>query len=329
MTASKPPFRIAHLSDLHLTPTDKKGRTEVSLPGKNLHGMNKVFREILKTDDIQESDLILITGDITDVGDRKSWKVFQKALIGAGVENKTLIVAGNHDVCDMDWEIDLVDFIKTLTKQRQKQNLERLKSNLKKINQHDTYPWSEIVDKKDRRVMVIGLDTNHSGHFYLHDNAVGRIGEKQLKKLETILKKHSNESDVKNYIPVKIIALHHSPNLPKYETLVRRGLIKKRSLAGRILGKSEGLITRWSHQIPQKDRRKLRELCLKYRVRLLAHGHMHEAMDRRVNGIRIIGTPATTQPIKSSGNKKKYQYYQCNISGLSNRLLPKLKTSSI
>ena len=47
---TKKPFCIVHLSDLHLTPNDKKGRTEVSLPGKNLKGMNKIFRTILHSD---------------------------------------------------------------------------------------------------------------------------------------------------------------------------------------------------------------------------------------------------------------------------------------
>ena len=325
----KVPYLIAHLSDLHLTPNDDKGRTEVSLPGKNLYGMNNAFREILKTNQIQESDLILITGDITDLGDRKSWKVFHEILKDSGVEKKTLIVAGNHDVCDMDWDISLADFINTLTKKRQKKQLERLRSNLGSINQHQIYPWSVIVDKKERRVMVIGLDTNHSGHYGLVDNAVGRIGESQLAKLELILNKHSKISDKRNFIPVKIIALHHSPNLPKYETLVRRGIAKNHSAIGRLWGKSKGLYTRWTHEIPPYDRRKLRELCVEYKVRLLAHGHMHEAMDRRVNGIRMIGAPATTQPLNGTGNKTKYQYYSYRISGGSNRLKPEIITITL
>ena len=200
--------------------------------------MNKVFRKILKTNNIQESDLILITGDITDLGDRKSWKVFQKALIDSGIEKKTLIVAGNHDVCDMNWEISLADFINTLTKKRQKKQLKRLRDNLSSINQPQDYPWSVIVDKKERRVMVIGIDTNHSGHYGLVDNAVGRIGETQLEKLELLLKKHSIKTDTANFIPVKIIALHHSPNLPKYETLVRRGIAKKTQHCWSIMGKN-------------------------------------------------------------------------------------------
>ena len=323
------PFLIAHLSDLHLTPNDDKGRTEVSLPGKKLYGMNHAFRKILKTKNIQKSDLILITGDITDLGDPASWKVFHKALKNSGLEKKTLVVAGNHDVCDMGWQFSMTDFINTLTKQRQDKLLKRLRNNLGSINQHQNYPWGAIVDGKERRVMVIGIDTNHSGHYGLVDNAVGRIGKTQLEKLGLILEAHSNLSDADKFIPVKIIALHHSPNLPKYETLVRRGLAKERRAFGRLLGRSKGLYTRWTHQIPPEDRRQLRELCVKYKVRLLAHGHMHEAMDRRVNSVRMIGAPATTQPLRGTGDKTKFQYYSYKISGKSNRLKPELMTITI
>lgn len=325
----KEPFVIAHLSDLHLTPNDDKGRTEVSLPGKKLYGMNNAFRKILKTKNIQESDLVLITGDITDLGDRASWKVFYKALKNSGLDERTLVVAGNHDVCDIDWDIGLTGFINTFTKKRQQKQLERLRSNLGSINQRQTYPWSAIVDTKERRVMVIGIDTNHSGHYGLADNAVGRIGEVQLAKLELILEKHSRQPNKANFIPVKIIAMHHSPNLPKYETLVRRGLAEDRNALDRLLGKSRGLYTRWTHEIPPYDRRKLRELCVKYKVRLLAHGHMHEAMDRRVNSVRIIGAPATTQPLSRTSNKNRYQYYSYRISGASNRLRPELVTVAV
>jgi 3',5'-cyclic-AMP phosphodiesterase len=320
------PFNIVHLSDLHLTPGAKIGRTEVSLPGKNLHGMNEVFEGILNTDDVQNSDCILITGDITDVGDTASWKNFVKILRKTNVEEKVIVVAGNHDICDMDWKVKMSDFFDTLTDKKKKENIDRLKFHLEYIDQPSTYPWSRIVDKSNRRVLVMGIDTNHSGHSYLHDNALGKIGWDQLTKLEQILKKHSNKSDSKSYIPVKIIAMHHSPNLPRHETLVKRGIIKDSWFGARLLDKYSGQITRWTHQIPQEERRALRELCLKYRVRLMAHGHMHESMDRRVNGVRMIGAPATTQPVRSVGGKKEYQYYRYKISGVSSRLMPELMT---
>jgi len=328
MVESKSPFLIAHLSDLHLTPSDDIGRVEVSLPGKNLFGMNKTFEAILKSKEVQESDLILITGDITDVGDRKSWQVFHKILVGSGLDKKTLVIAGNHDVCDMDWKIKLGDFFDTLTRSKQKQNLDRLKFNLKGINQPANYPWKRVVDKKYRRVMIIGLDTNHSGHFYLHDNAIGKIGWSQLTKLENILKKHSNKKDKVNYIPVRIIAMHHSPNIPNNETLIQRGILKKTWIGGNLMGKTKGLFTRWSHQIPKEERRDFRDLCKQYHVRLIVHGHMHEDMNRYVNSVRIIGAPATTQPLKGRG-KKKYQFYHYAILGNGGRLEPELVTINI
>lgn len=323
------PYSIAHLSDLHLTPNDKKGRTEVSLPGSTLRGMNKAFQAILMTEKIQECDCILITGDITDMGDTASWKNFVKILKKSKVEDKVILVAGNHDVCDMDWKVKMSDFFGKLTKSKQKQNLERLQFHLKYIDQPSAYPWSRIVDKKDRRVLIVGIDTNHSGHFYLHDNAIGKIGWSQLTKLEKILKKHSNKRDPKKFISVKIIAMHHSPNLPRHETLIKRGIIKPSWTGARLFSKYNGQITRWTHEIPQDERQALRELCVKYRVRLLAHGHMHESMDRRVNGIRMIGAPATTQPLKSGSNKKTYQYYRYTIGGKSHRLKPELMTVRI
>ena len=328
MEQSLPPFKIAHLSDLHLTPRDDVPRTEVSLPGKGLKGMNQIFRKILMSKEINECDFIIITGDVTDIGDNKSWRNFKKALEAADVDKKTLVVAGNHDVCDMKWKYNISEFFKTLSKARQKELLERIKFNLNNVEQPVQYPWKRKIDKKHRRVMFIGLDTNHSGHFYLHDNAVGRIGWGQLEKLENILKKYSGKRS-KYFVPVKIIAMHHSPNLPAFETLVKRGLRKKTWFGSRLIGKAEALSTRWTHEIPANERRALRELCLKYKVRLIIHGHMHEAMDRRVNSVRIIGAPATTQPIKISGNKAVYQYYKYTISGTSNRLTAELKTSSI
>lgn len=317
--SAPPPFRIAHLSDLHLTPSDNIARTEVSLPGKGLKGMNQVFRDLLKLDEINSCDSIIITGDITDVGDNKSWRNFKKALVDAGVDKKTWIVAGNHDVCDMEWKYSVTDFFNTLTKSRQKKLLERLRFNLSNVEQPIQYPWKKIIDKKYQRVMLIGLDTNHSGHFYLHDNAVGRIGWGQLRKLESILKKHSNKN-TPGFVPVKIIAMHHSPNIPQYETLVRRGILKESWFGARLAGKAKGQYIRWTHEIPQEERRALRELCLKYKVRLIIHGHMHEAMDRRVNGIRIIGAPASTQRKNHNGKINGYQYYQYVVKNKNNGL---------
>ena len=323
-----PPYKIAHLSDLHLTPSTKIGRTEVSLPGRSLKGMNATFRALLQSDEVQSAHALLVTGDVTDVGDRASWRVFLKAVQKHVPEHQTLVVAGNHDVCQMQRGFHFRELFDSLSQARQRANLIRLADNLDLIDQPSEYPWSVILNDEHRRVMVIALDSNHSGHFSLADNAVGRIGQEQLDELESILEKHGNPNKPADFVPVKIVAIHHSPNIPRYNTLVRRGILPKQNVARRFIGKSKGLFIRWTHQIPAEERRRLRELCSEHHVRLIAHGHMHEAMDRRVNGLRIIGAPASTQPL-SGGGKKKVQFFTYTIRGNGGRLEPRLVTVEV
>ena len=280
----KSPYRIIHLSDLHLTPGGKVDRTEVSLPGTRLQGMNLTFRKILQSKEVQSADAVLITGDVTDAGDRASWRVFLNNVQRQIPNHKTIVVAGNHDVCKMAWGVSFKDIFEKFTQSNRRTNLNRLASNLALIKQPTEYPWSVILDDEHRRVLVVALDSNYSGNFSLADNAVGEIGQLQLDELDFILKKHSEPENSRDYVPVRIVAMHHSPNLPRYETLVKRGILPKKNAVEKLWAKFNGQVIRWTHQIPKEERRRLREVCLKYHVRLIAHGHMHDEMNRRVNG---------------------------------------------
>jgi len=52
------PFRIVHLSDLHLTGNDGDCRSETKLFAP-LRGMNQVFRRLLRARHVQDADLLL------------------------------------------------------------------------------------------------------------------------------------------------------------------------------------------------------------------------------------------------------------------------------
>ena len=96
--AKQKPFRIVHLSDLHLTRTDGARRSEPNL-FKALKGMNSAFRKIVISKPIQKADIILVTGDVTDRGNIESWAVFWDGIHSAGLIDRTYVIPGNHDVC--------------------------------------------------------------------------------------------------------------------------------------------------------------------------------------------------------------------------------------
>ena len=294
-------FKIAHLSDLHLTKTDNASRSEPKLYGA-LKGMNSAFRKIVKHNAIQDSDLVIVTGDVTDRGDKESWHVFWNAIKDAGLMQRVLVVPGNHDVCCLGTR--LPRFSK---KGYKESDLKKVAKGLHMGHQSIKFPWIKIVDE---RVGVFGLNSNNLGNFSALDNAMGELSLYQLKSFASKLHQH-------RHVPVKIIALHHSPNIPKVETAKKRGQ------------KPFSILERIGHQITEAQRHCLQLLCISHRVRLVVHGHLHMAEERRVNGIKIVGAPATTEPIKESKQEKEYQYYLYVVRGAGGRVKCRLRTIKI
>ncbi len=291
------PFRIVHLSDLHLTSSDKASRTETKLFGK-LKGMNEAFRKAVNTNLIQNSELVLVTGDITDRGDIESWKIFWDAIRSAGLSDKVLVIPGNHDVCCLSARLAFLNRKKSI-----EADMEKAIAGLSKGNQPIRFPWARVPDP---RLVVFSLNSNNLGNSSAKDNALGYIGFYQMESFARLLYKYRG-------IPVKIVALHHSPNLPEPDTMKKR------------YGKDWHSKSRIHSVIPQDQRRTLRLLSIAQKVRLIIHGHIHFAEDRRVNGIRIIGAPPTTEPVLNKDGSKQYQFYTYTIKGGSHRVYCQLQ----
>jgi 3',5'-cyclic AMP phosphodiesterase CpdA len=279
------PFKIAHLSDLHLTKTDGARRSEPNL-FKALKGMNEAFRKIVASKPIQTSDLILVTGDVSDRGDLESWQVFWEAIENAGLTDRTLVVPGNHDVCCLGARLP------GKRKAYRENDLKKAVNGLKLGKQQAKFPW---VCHPDPRVVIFGLNSNNLGNLNVATNAMGEVNYYQLSSLASKLHKYRD-------VPVKIVALHHSPNIPGEETARKRGQ------------KPYSKLERLGHQIPDGERHALHLLCITHRVRLLLHGHLHMAEDRRIGGVRVIGSPATTEP-STSPEKLDYQFYTHIVNG--------------
>jgi len=83
---------IAHISDIHVTGT-KAGRTH---PGKRF--LYPEFTNKLCHLTKQSMDALVVTGDITDSGDRFDWDLFSRCLNKAGIETPIVLIPGNHDL---------------------------------------------------------------------------------------------------------------------------------------------------------------------------------------------------------------------------------------
>ncbi len=292
-------FVIAHLSDLHLTASDYHSRRNPKIFGA-LKGMNEAFRNIIKSQPIRDANLIIVTGDITDRGDIGTWAYFWKEIEAAGLSDRVMVVPGNHDVCCLGARMP---FKKKTHRQR---DLEKVNNGLQIGNQPAQFPW---VREYDKHIVIFGLNSNNLGNITFLSNAIGRIGQDQLLGFAKQLYMHRN-------VPVKIVVLHHGPNITEKADVKKRGgkLMSKLALAGR--------------HIPNRQQRILMLLCLSHGVQLIAHGHVHKAEDRIVNGIRIVGAPPTTQPI-SRTRRNTYQFYTYTIQGQDARVNTKLEKIQI
>lgn len=290
MTRSSGPFRIAHVSDLHLTASDAAERSEPKLLGR-LRGMNDAFRKVVRSPAVQEADVLLVTGDVTDRGDLASWRVFWRIVDDAGLRARTWVIPGNHDVACLGVRLPSRGSYGT-------SDLARARSGLRLKPGHPIdFPWAKRLDE---RVVVFGVNSNNLGNLTGATNAMGQIGVRQLAKLARLLRAHQD-------VPVKIVALHHSPNIPADEVAKRRGVAPL------------GWLGTKGHQIGREAREALRLVAIAQGVRLIVHGHLHRREDRRVDGIRIVGVPASTEPRVVKG-KATYELALYTVDRESHRV---------
>lgn len=283
-------YIITQFSDLHLTKRDTDSRSEPQLFGR-LKGMNKAFERLACTQQAQQADFVLFTGDITDTGHPDEWLNFWRILDKSDLKDKSIIVPGNHDMCCLGARLPQAD------KKLANEDLKKFRDGLALGN--FPVPKYPCGIKLNENIVVFAVDSCNKGNKTGITNAIGKLGYLQLEKFARELYKFRN-------VLVKIVILHHSPNIPTNTTSIKRGIEKMSEFE------------RWGMEMPEEDRRGLRLLCVAHKVRLVLHGHLHRSENRYVNSVRYIGVPASTQP-----SKKKYEFYTYEISQ-SGRVYPKM-----
>jgi len=268
-------WTIAHLSDLHLTAAPDGRRKE-----DRARNMNANLVRLLAQEPVRQADLVVVTGDVSDRGHLAAWDVLWEAARNAGLDvRRFCVIPGNHDAACLG-----------LRRTRPaEEDLSVVRAGLEKGRQRRRFPY--VRSFAGGGIAVFAVDSVNAGNFNIVDNAVGRIGFDQLAGLGRLLREHGEA-------PCRLIILHHSPNIPGSATSRRRG------------EQPAPFWQRQALQLERVDRVGLRLLARTFDVKAILHGHTHDNLDRRVGGVRIIGTCASTVPHTAGQlSYKTYTFY--------------------
>lgn len=180
-------IEIFHVSDLHFEKSEKHT--------KRAKLLLKKIKEEFKIGEA-ENKYLLITGDTVQDGEKNEYKIALEALIP--FKENVCVVPGNHDYGPMG---------SGYSNNAAKRFDNDLANKLGIIHRFfPKTPYSKIVkDKEGNKVLLIGLNSCLKTKSIL-DFAEGKIGKKQRKSLDQILRNQAYKD-----IP-KIIFLHHIPH---------------------------------------------------------------------------------------------------------------------
>lgn len=273
--------KMVHISDLHLTAEDGAARSEPNV-WNALRGMNQNYRVLMESVAKSDPAAIVVTGDVTDRGEQRAWEIFWEVIRGRRLQDRTWVIPGNHDVCVLG-----------IRHRPKSEDLARARAGLTRGNQPIAFPWARKISGE---ITLFGIDSTNGGNRTGLTNAVGWLGTDQLIRLGKLLREHAADK-------CKLIMVHHSPNIPGKETARRRG------------DKPTSFFERATMSLDARDRLCLRILARVFGVKAILHGHTHDSPDRRVNGVRMIGCRASTEP-----HNKCLYYRRYNVSTKTARI---------
>jgi 3',5'-cyclic AMP phosphodiesterase CpdA len=186
----KDTYRIAHLSDLHLT------------------GVNRDFEcSLALVEDATElgAEHIVISGDLVESGEMGVLKNFVAALkrLGWAGSNRLTIIPGNHDIFPATYRkmpslrrptSIYEDFVAITRGSRTGKGFRSLRRGV-------AYPFGKVLNE---RVVLVGLDTTRNDQWLPTSWASGELSEEQMTATDEFFSDWS-------HIPHRIIVMHHHP----------------------------------------------------------------------------------------------------------------------
>jgi len=255
------PFRIAHISDLHLSAEHKR---------TNLRRARRLLEEIRR----RRVDHVVVTGDIAADADEREFDIARRLFRNAGLLDSTRlsVVIGNHDIFGgVHRAEDILTFPRRCRETDVDAQVEGFRSAFKEafdrcmFGAHaKPFPYAKVLGD----VVLFGVNSvaRHSGV----KNPVGsngEVGDGQFRKLSNLLAVPQLSGKT------KIVLIHHHFN--------------KLAPAGEgALNSVWGAIERQTMKLYGKGR--LFELFREHGVAVVLHGHVHTNTEYERKGVRFV-----------------------------------------
>lgn len=189
-------MKVIHLSDLHIGKSD------------NIEKCNKIADWILENQDIHQSELVIISGDLVDDG--QTWQFQQAREFLARLQDNgftVLVAPGNHDYGPDGYRESLTS----------KRDFFELISNIKE------YP--AVFEIEGQAIILLDTMAEEIRNIDIW-GAQGNLGLDQLQKLDRILDELAENPAIENIL----LAMHHHP----FDYLFYHGLRDNADLKGVI-----------------------------------------------------------------------------------------------
>lgn len=282
MTADKaaPAFRLAHISDIHLSPMPHVKRHQLLskrvLGYVNWHRGRKFVhrRDILDllTRDMTERnpDHIAVTGDLTNLGLPQEFPPAGEWLRQVGSPDDVTAIPGNHDA-----------YVRLRPDKGTVHWRPFMTANAAGEDIYETPPGGFPFVRRFGDIALIAVSSAVPTAPFI---AAGRVGSAQRKALAQILETLGREA------LFRVVLIHHPP-LPG-QAGWRRGL---------------------------RDAAKVQDILKKYGAELVLHGHNHEQsvieLDTVSGPCIVVGVPSASEAIDGKTPAARYNEYTIQRDG--------------
>ncbi|MFZ1082989.1 MAG: metallophosphoesterase, partial [Candidatus Kryptoniota bacterium] len=266
-------FRIAHISDPHVSPEYNR---------RNILKLKSLLSQVID----EGYDHLVITGDIAGHGEERDFRSVRRILKYFGLleYEKLTVTIGNHDIFGgVHRAEDLLSFGKHCRSVNYAEKLDLFERAFKETFPAKAYenerifPFVKIIGP----AVFVGMNSVRPFHPILNPfGSNGHVSDRQLDAVERILN-HPTIAGLK-----KIILIHH--HFDKYQPY-------SGSFGNNLYHLFE------SHTLKLHNKKKVEEVFRKYRVDAVLHGHTH--IEEIYSNSGIIYSSTALNPVRSKKEK--------------------------